>query len=178
MAHIVKCLYCEKQFDADKEEFIKVNGRRYAHKACAESHADENVKRGIYKLEEQKKDTNNNDHRIFFDCINDICKGRCEVDWAIVSKEEKRLTKAGYTLSGLTKTFYYVYEIKQEPLPDRITMLFVLENYFEEAKDYYRNVYLTNKANEQKINIDNTPIIIETSIREYSKPIKFFDIGE
>ena len=131
----------------------------------------------IYKLEEQKTEQTN-DHRIFFDCINDICKGRCNVDWAIVSREEKRLTKAGYTLSGLTKTFYYVYEIKQEPLPERIGLLFILENNFEAAKEYYKNVFLVNQANKEKIKIDDSPIIVETSQKSYPKRIKFFDIGE
>ena len=40
MAHIVKCFFCDKQFDADKVEFVKVNARRYAHKTCAENHVD------------------------------------------------------------------------------------------------------------------------------------------
>ena len=34
--HYVKCLYCNKYFDRDKEPFVKVNSRRYAHKMCAE----------------------------------------------------------------------------------------------------------------------------------------------
>ena len=34
--HYVKCYYCGKTFDRDKEEFIKVNSRRYAHKDCSE----------------------------------------------------------------------------------------------------------------------------------------------
>ena len=34
--HIVKCYYCGKQFDANEEEYVKVNNRRYAHKKCSE----------------------------------------------------------------------------------------------------------------------------------------------
>ena len=36
MAHKVKCYYCQQIFDRDKEPFVQVNGRRYAHKLCAE----------------------------------------------------------------------------------------------------------------------------------------------
>ena len=32
----VKCFYCGKIFDRDKEPFVKVNARRYAHLACVE----------------------------------------------------------------------------------------------------------------------------------------------
>jgi hypothetical protein len=34
--HIVKCFYCNEKFDANKEDFVMINARRYAHKACAE----------------------------------------------------------------------------------------------------------------------------------------------
>ena len=35
MAHLVKCLYCGQQFDADKIAYVKPNNTRYAHKTCA-----------------------------------------------------------------------------------------------------------------------------------------------
>ena len=34
--HLVKCFYCSETFDANEEDFIKVNARRYAHRRCAE----------------------------------------------------------------------------------------------------------------------------------------------
>lgn len=40
MAHWVKCLFCGETFDADKEEYVMPNSRRYAHKSCAENHVD------------------------------------------------------------------------------------------------------------------------------------------
>ena len=36
MAHNVKCYYCGKTFNRDKEPFVQVGSRRYAHKLCAE----------------------------------------------------------------------------------------------------------------------------------------------
>jgi hypothetical protein len=174
MAHLVKCLYCGQQFDTDKEEWVKPNARRYAHKHCAEKSGGELINT-VHNIEEKG---NNNDHRIFFDCINSVCKGRCEVDWAVVTKEEKRLLKEGYTLSGLTKTFYYVYEVIKQPLPEKVNMLFILERYFDEAKEYYKNVFFINKKNKENIHLDDKPVIIETQIKSYQPKIKFFDIGE
>lgn len=34
MAHIVTCQYCRGRFDRDKEEYVLVSARRYAHAAC------------------------------------------------------------------------------------------------------------------------------------------------
>lgn len=34
MAHFVTCVYCGTRFDRDKEEYVAVSARRYAHAAC------------------------------------------------------------------------------------------------------------------------------------------------
>ena len=31
---LAKCVFCNQQFDRNAEEFVAVNNRRYAHKAC------------------------------------------------------------------------------------------------------------------------------------------------
>ena len=36
MAHYVICQFCKAKFDRDKELFVQVSDRRYAHKLCAE----------------------------------------------------------------------------------------------------------------------------------------------
>ena len=36
MAHLAKCKYCGVQFDRDKEPWVEVSARRYAHKVCYE----------------------------------------------------------------------------------------------------------------------------------------------
>lgn len=41
MAHQVICLYCGVKFDRDKEPFVAVNGRRYAHADCAKKAFEE-----------------------------------------------------------------------------------------------------------------------------------------
>ena len=35
MAHNVICIYCKEKFDRDKEPFVQVSPRRYAHAECA-----------------------------------------------------------------------------------------------------------------------------------------------
>ncbi len=52
MAHKVKCLYCGEIFDADKEEYVKPQSRRYAHLHCAEEHSD------LQKLKKQQQKIN------------------------------------------------------------------------------------------------------------------------
>lgn len=177
MAHLVKCLYCGQQFDADKIAYVKPNNTRYAHKTCAEQNANKNTSQGIYQMK-KATDGSEDAHRLFFDCIRDVTKGKCEVDWGIVTREEKRLVKAGYTLSGLTKTFYYVYEIMHHPLPEKITLLYDIERYYETASEYYRNVFLVNKRNKEKYNENAVTQLVETTVKSSKPHIKFFDIGE
>lgn len=38
MAHYAICKYCNIKFNRDKEPYVEVGSRRYAHKACAETH--------------------------------------------------------------------------------------------------------------------------------------------
>ena len=42
MAHIVTCPYCRIRFDRDKEEYVLVSARRYAHAACMLREAEKN----------------------------------------------------------------------------------------------------------------------------------------
>ena len=44
MAHIVICPYCKAKFDRDKEEYVMVNSRRYAHAACMLREAEKDPK--------------------------------------------------------------------------------------------------------------------------------------
>ena len=51
MAHKVKCYYCGKEFDRDKEEAVKVGARRYAHKTCSPYDVtDENTRQMVLDI--------------------------------------------------------------------------------------------------------------------------------
>ena len=49
MPHPVICYYCGETFDRDREPFIKIQERRYAHKDCAEQSGKD-----LKELEEYK----------------------------------------------------------------------------------------------------------------------------
>ena len=68
MAHPVKCPYCKKTFDRDKEEYIQVAAKRYAHKKCAEQL---NV-RGIVSKSEIEKSEQNLDELQLRNYIDDL----------------------------------------------------------------------------------------------------------
>ena len=56
MAHNVKCYYCGKYFDRDKEEYIQIpNTRRYAHKTCEKGDTASPERKDQIQLEEYIK---------------------------------------------------------------------------------------------------------------------------
>ena len=49
--HLVKCYYCGQTFDANKEKFIMVNSRRYAHENCYNNNQTQKTKDELDKEE-------------------------------------------------------------------------------------------------------------------------------
>ena len=47
MSHMVKCIYCQSTFNRDKEAFVQISPRRYAHEDCAKIHYVEKSKEEI-----------------------------------------------------------------------------------------------------------------------------------
>ena len=98
MAHFVICPYCGRHFDRDKEPFIKVSARRYAHSACAETH--ENNK------SQEEKDKEALEKYIMKLFNEDYINVR-------VRKQIKEYqTNYGYTYGGMLKSLIWFYEIK------------------------------------------------------------------
>lgn len=65
--HLVKCLFCGKEFDISSEEFIKPRSNRYAHKACVEEHEKNKTKE-----ERDKEQLENYIKELFgISCISD-----------------------------------------------------------------------------------------------------------
>lgn len=86
--HMVKCLYCGKNFDANAEEFVKPRANRYAHKECAEK---EELRQGIIKQ------------------IHDKMKHILGVNYngQKIDKQIKRFVSEGKTENGILRTLEY-----------------------------------------------------------------------
>lgn len=162
---IAKCLYCNEQFDRNKEEYVKIN-RRYAHKKCHDLHHEE--------MEQKEKD------RIQLEEY--ICKLYGSV-LPLHRKQIAALLKANYTYLGIYKTLYYFYDIRGNTT-EKSSGIGIVPYVAVEAKKYYDNIERLKQKEEQvnliKINTAEKKIKIKSPVpqRKGLKKIEFDFIGE
>lgn len=133
MAHIVKCKYCGKEFDTDKEEFVKPVSNRYAHKKCAEDQDKELLAR------EKAEDSFYQYLKVLYNDYNYI---------KIKRIVESYIKKYSYTYSGMEKALRWFYEIKKNPVNEKgIAMIPYI---YKDAYDYYYSIYCMSLVNEDK----------------------------
>ena len=167
MAHIVVCLYCKEKFDTELEPFIKPNRTRYAHKRCAD-------KKEAEKTQEER------DKEALEKYIMKL------LDEPYLSARVKKQIKDyqeqyKYTYSGMLKSLIWFYEIKKNPIEKANQSLGIIPYVYNEACNYYYNIYLAQNAN-KSIDIEKyKPKIKRINIispRTDAKHIKLFNLEE
>lgn len=137
MSHKVKCYYCGNIFDRDKVLCEPVGAKRYAHLECSNLHK--------LKVEKEKQD--------LIDLHNYI-KKLFEID-TIPQRIEKQIntyvTKNNYTYSGILKALTYFYDIKGNTTEKANGGIGIVPYVYEDAFNYYYNIWLTNQNNEHKL---------------------------
>ena len=160
---MVKCLYCGQQFDRNAEPCVKIK-TRYAHTACAEKHESE--------IPQEQKD---------LQALKDYIVQKFEnyANWALVNKQIKTYKEENnYTYRGILKTLQYWYDIKKNDISKAKGGIGIVPYVYNQALDYYYNLYLANHVNEDK-DISNYIQVKEITIRypePKKKPIKLFDV--
>ena len=151
--HNVKCVFCNQIFDANVEPYIKVsNGRRYAHQACAAA---------AEKKEVQEKNN--------LEILEDYIKYLYHTDTLDpkISKQIQKLVNmpnSKYTYSGIQRALQYFYEVKKNPLPADTMTIGIVEWIYQDAYNYYYNLWLINQKNGEKRIEDYIPNIVEVKI--------------
>jgi len=134
--HMVKCFYCGKSFDRDKEPFVKVGARRYAHKECAESQDDS------VKQEEIDKEN-------FFKCVKSIYGPG--YNYVMINKQALNFIKQyGYTWSGMTGCLHWFYNINHGNLEEGHGGIGIIPYIYEDVRKYYQQLYTTQYQNSNK----------------------------
>lgn len=134
--HIVKCLYCGKSFDRDKEPFVKVGARRYAHKECAESQDD--------SIKQEEIDKEN-----FFKCVKSIYGPG--YNYVMINKQALNFIKQyGYTWSGMTGCLHWFYNINHGNLEEGHGGIGIIPYIYEDVRKYYQQLYTTQYQNSNK----------------------------
>ena len=139
MPHPVKCFYCGKTFDRDKEPFIQVNGRRYAHKDCSMT-AEE-------KMSQEDKDR---------EAMEEYIKSLLNIS-ALGPRINKQIKdfreQYNYTYSGIHKSLKYFYEIKGNDVKKANGGIGIVPYTYNQAHDYYYALWEAQQKNEKKIEI-------------------------
>ena len=161
--HYVICKYCGIKFNRDTEPAVKVGERRYAHKACAEK-----VEAAI---PQEEKD---------YMALEQYIKKLFKID-TVNMKIKKQIrefrTEYGYSYTGILKTLYWWYEIKEHTLELANDGIGIVPYIYEDAEKYYYTLYLAQIVN-NNINIYNhkTEEVEIASPRVRTNPIKLFDL--
>lgn len=133
---LVKCPYCGQKFNRNEVEFVQ-EGRRYAHKACAEAHQQ--------AMTQEEKD---------IDDLYQYCKkifGKSLDYMACKRMADKWHKDENMTYSGMRKTLQYCYEIKKMSMDKANGRIGIIPFMYNEAKEYWRKVDQAQKANADKV---------------------------
>lgn len=137
MAHIVKCVFCGKQFDRDKIEFVQMGSRRYAHRQCnADDIAQEDkVQEDRERLVEYLKKLFDVDNR-----LNPVLN----------SQLKKFREQFNYTDVGILKALKYFYEVRGQNSTQKFSGIGIVPYVYDEAQKYYYNLFLIRQKNAAK----------------------------
>lgn len=167
MAHKCKCKYCGIEFDRDKEPFVSVSARRYAHPSCHQLHLD-----SITQEEKDEEEFYNYAKHLFQEDYN----------YLVTKKLAERYVKEnGYTYSGMTKALKWFYEIQHNSLDKANGSIGILPYCYNTARDYYYSLYLAKRANEEKDVLKYIPKVREIEIespRVWVKPPRLFNMED
>lgn len=165
--HKVTCKYCQQTFDRDKEPFVQISARRYAHKMCAEDHENN-------KTQEEK------DQEALEAYIMKL------LDEPYVNARVRKQIKYfqneyNYTYSGMLKALIWWYEIKGHSTEQANGGIGILPYIYTQARDYYYHLYLAKIANEDKNFSSFKKRVKEINIESptvYIKPHRLFKMED
>lgn len=145
--HFVNCIYCKERFNRDKNPFVQVSARRYAHADCYEKEQKKEAEKNKYKnqLEEYIKQ--------LFDLEKLTPK---------INKQIKDFINPngqyGYSYNQIYKTLFYFYSIQKNSIEKSKGGIGIVPFVYEDAFNYYRAIWEANQINAQKPKINYTEI--------------------
>lgn len=158
MAHKVKCYYCGQTFDRDKEPFVLVSTRRYAHKACAEG-----SQKSEFQEVKDKEELEAYIMKLF---------GTEYVDARIQKQIKQYKDEYNFTYSGMRKALIYFYEIKGNSLEKSNGGIGILPYIYKRAHDYYYALWQAQQKNEKKDITMYVPTVKEIVIPNPQRQVK------
>lgn len=166
MSHMVKCAICNKTFDRDKIQAVKHGARRYSHFTCEPdgekvplaTKADSDLEDLLKYIDELFKGTQNHAR------INQSIK--------------KFHDELGYSYTGIKKSLTYFFEVKGNPLDKANKGIAIVPYIYEEAYNYYYNLYIAQQATQNKILFSQIKEYVIRPPKIRGSKQKLFKLGE
>ena len=163
MAAYVKCFFCGKTFNRDKEPYVKINSRRYAHESCAKAQ-DSSV---LKKVEDKEK---------FFQLVKQIYGPK--YNFMMINKQaEDYIKQYGYTWSGMTGCLHWFYNINHGNIENGNGGIGIIPYIYDQVRNYYQNLYSVKQKNDKMIRWGHTDFYIP-SPRFRGQPPHLMDLDE
>lgn len=132
---LVKCPYCNQEFDRNTTPFVTV-GRRFAHSVCADAN-------------EAAKSQDQKDKDSLESYINKLF-GTTSISTKVQRQIKEYINNNGYTYSGILKSLIYFYEIKNGNINNAKGGIGIVPYVYDEARDYYYSIWLAQTKNKDK----------------------------
>lgn len=158
VAHKVKCVYCGQTFDRDKEPFVVVNARRYAHYACGTSEEDKRTQEQKDKEELEKY-------------IMDLFHIEY-IDARIRKQINQFVEEYHFTYSGIRKALVYHFEVKHNSIDKANGGIGIVPYVYKNAYNYYYALWQAQQKNEDKDVKQYVPVVKEITIPVPERNVK------
>lgn len=166
MAHYVKCFYCGGRFDRDKDPFIKVSERRYAHVKCVEEQSEDN------EILQQQKDRDN-----FYQIVKKIY-GK-DYNYILINQQANSfITTYNYTWSGMTKCLEWFYFIKHGSIEEGHGGIGIIPYIYDQVRDYYYKLYVAEIKNKNMTQVRQAVDFNIQSPRAWHQPPQLLDLED
>lgn len=135
---MVKCFYCGKYFDRNVNEYVEIprqQGKRYAHKICADEQIATDDRKEQIALEQY---------------IYNLFK--LEYVPPRIKQQINDLRSKGLTYKDIRETLFYFYDVMKNP---KSTMLAnpnisIVEHIYPRAREYWKKLRLAQAINKDK----------------------------
>lgn len=167
MAHFVCCTECKLRFDRDKEEYVAISARRYAHKRCYEKSL-----RTKSEEEQNKSDLEAYIMKMFNEPY---------VNARIKKQIKDFIAEYNYTYSGIHKSLIYFFEVKGNSIEKANGGIGIVPYVYRDAYNYFYSLWQAQQSNKNKDLSLYKPQVKEITIRPPERnipPVRLFNLDD
>lgn len=159
--HLVKCFYCFETFDANIEEYVMINSRRYAHKSCADA-----AEQGKTKEEKDKEQLEKYIKELF---------GYKQLPIKVKKQIKQYKEEFDYSYSAIYKTLRYWFEVRKGEIEKANGGVGIVPYVIDEARNYWLDIMQAQELNKELVKKDLSIKSVEVHVSPFThKPIRCF----